>query len=390
MSQSWSDNDGVSALRSTAESLAALADAAASRRDFNPAAPASLAELPIQNLPAHIRFARIWEERGREFLARRVPRPCPLCGGEQRTPWFSTQDGYEYVICDRCAMVHIPDVVSLNVWDDYFKALPDARSHLRGQMEGTITENALTLNRERFGRYFSLLRDHGVTLDGARLLDIGTYTGGALKIAREFGMKPAGIEGLREAVDFCHERRPDLQVTLGHAESLDPAVFGGAFNVATMWETLEHTFDPMRTLALVREALAPGGVVMVTVPNASNIQVSMLREHCFFAYGGYQGIGHVNLFSPDTLRRALEASGFELMHVETEYGTDWRQILYYLQRRFERIYCYRNLVRQGEFMQNPDAELSVMLNWLSPALTRLENSLLAGPIMVAMARRKDA
>jgi hypothetical protein len=44
-------------------------------------------------------------------------------------------------------------------------------------------------------------------------------------------------------------------------------------------------------------------------------------------------------------------------------------------------------VRQGEFTENPEPELAVVLNWLSPALTRIENALLAGPIMLALARR---
>ena len=34
-------------------------------------------------------------------------------------------------------------------------------------------------------------------------------------------------------------------------------------------------------------------------------------------------------------------------------------------------------------------DLSILLNWLSPALTRLENACLAGPILVAIARRRS-
>jgi SAM-dependent methyltransferase len=370
-----------------ADSLSALAEAAAPRRDIGYASTPSPAELPIQDLPAHIRFARIWEQRRASVLAQRQTRACPLCGADARQVWFLSQDGYEYDICDRCTMVHIPAVVPLRVWDDYFSSLPEARTFLHAQMEGTITAAALEGNRTRFGRYFSLLRHKGIRLNGARLLDVGTHTGGALKIAAESGIDAAGVEGLREAVEFAHAYRPELRIALGHAEDFDPAVFGGQFDIVTMWETLEHTLDPLKALANARAALAPGGVLMVSLPNARNIQFSMLREYCFFAYGGYQGIGHVNLLAPDTLRRAFETSGFELVHLETEFGTDWRQIAYYLQHRFNRIYCYQNLVRQGEFTENPEPELAVVLNWLSPALTRIENALLAGPIMLALARR---
>jgi SAM-dependent methyltransferase len=389
MSPAWSDNDGVSVLKQLADSLSALAGAIPARRGIQPEADRARADLPIQDLPAHIRFARIWGERSAEVLARRHARACPLCASHERTTWFPTQDGYRYDVCEQCGMIYIPEVVPLAVWDQYFATLPEARQYLRSQMEGTITPEAVALNRVRFGRYFELIGDRGVTLAGARLLDIGTSTGGSLTVATELGLDVQGIEGLDAAVEFCHARRPELRIALGHAEELLPTAFGGHFDLITMWETLEHTIDPLRALQRAREALAPHGMLAVTVPNARNIQCSMLREFCFYAYGGYQGIGHVNLFTPATLRRALDETGFDLVYMETEFGTDWRQVAYYLQHRFERIYCFRNLVRRGEFMHAPEPDLAVVLNWLSPSLTMIENALLAGPIAVALARRRE-
>ena len=152
MRSAWSDNDGVSVLERLAGSLSALAGAIPSRRDTQAEAGAARADLPIQDLPAHIRFARIWAERGAAFLARRESRPCPLCGADGRMTWFPTQDGYRYDICEACGMVYIADVVPLPVWDQYFAELPDARAHLRAQMEGTITPPAVDANRARFGR----------------------------------------------------------------------------------------------------------------------------------------------------------------------------------------------------------------------------------------------
>lgn len=388
--RSWSDNEGVSVLSRLAESLAALADAVPARRDMPPAPDAPVTDLPIQDLPAHIRFARIWAERRARFLARHQSRNCPICASAERTTWFYTQDGYRYDICSGCGMIYIPEIVPLSVWDGYFAELPDAREYLQAQMEGTITPGALDANRQRVGRYFSLISDRGMALASARLLDIGTYTGGALKIAAEFGVDPYGIEGLEQAVLFCRERRPELRIAHGHAEQPNATTFGGRFDLVTMWETLEHTADPLLALRNAWKALRPGGLLAMTVPNARNVQCAVLREFCFFSYGGYQGVGHVNLFSPDTLRRALATSGFELIHLETEFGTDWRQVAYYLQHRFDRIYCYRNLIGNGEFTQSPEPELAVLLNWLSPALTRLENACFAGPIILAIARRLSA
>lgn len=386
---SWSDNDAVQALHDLADATDRLAAVLPARRSaIDPPAPAQDIELPIRNLPSHLQFARYWQQRGAAYLQQTRSRPCPVCRGTEASPWFSTQDGYRYDVCARCGVVFIPNVVPMEVWDSYFANLPDARASLERQMNAAVSPEIEMLNRKRFGRYFDVLQHHGAASRGARLLDIGTFTGGSLRVATERGLEAFGVEGLQEAVRFTQERFPGQRVALAHAETLDPGLFGGAFDLVTMWETLEHTFDPMAVLASAHAVMAPGGWLAITVPNAHNVQFSILRDYCFYAYGGYQGVGHLNMFTPATLEAALDASGFDVVHVETEFGTDWRQLLYYLQHRFDRIYCYRNLVRRGEFTSPPEPAISLILNWLSPALTRLENACLAGPIILNLARRR--
>jgi 2-polyprenyl-3-methyl-5-hydroxy-6-metoxy-1,4-benzoquinol methylase len=344
------------------------------------------APLPLQNLPAHLIFARHWETHRGDFLRRLTARPCPLCGAVDRSTWFHTQDGYRYDICASCGMVHIPEVLPLTVWDEYYAALPQALDCLREQMTRSVQDEAWARDQTRFGRYLSMLQSHGAAPEGARVLDLGSFTGAWLRVAGAHGLDASGIEGLAEAVRFARERFPDLHLEHARTEQLDPAMFGRTFEVVTMWETLEHTFDPVQSLRLAARVLGPRGWLALTVPNVRNVQFSALGQFCFYAYGGYQGTGHVNMFSPDTLERALDQAGFELIDISTEFGTDWRQVLHYLRQQFDRIHCYATLVRRGDQPDSPAPELSIVLNWLSPALTRLENACLAGPIVLALAR----
>jgi 2-polyprenyl-3-methyl-5-hydroxy-6-metoxy-1,4-benzoquinol methylase len=390
MARSWDDNEAVGALSALAGSVDQLAGVAAERPGLlsDEGAADAKAELPLQDLPAHLQFARLWAERRHHYLPRARKRSCPVCGAGDGHPWFRTQDGYAYVFCPQCSMVYIPEVLSMETWDAYFAELPHAREWLATQMAATLSGATDEHNQRRFGRYFDLLHTLGAIRPGARLLDIGTFTGASLQVARQRGLEAFGIEGLQEAVRFVNERRPDRRVALGHAETFARDVHGGQFALVTMWETLEHTFSPADALARAHDALAPGGWIAITVPNASNVQFSVLREYCYFAYGGYEGVGHVNLFTPDTLAALLDRQGFEVVHTETEFGTDWRQIAYYLQHRFARIHCYENLIRHGDIGRQPEGGFAILLNWLSPALTRLENAWLAGPIVVMVARRR--
>jgi SAM-dependent methyltransferase len=389
MAASWDDNDAVGALSAVATSVEQLASVAAARRSLlTHTTQSAAAELPLQDLPAHLQFARLWAERRDAYLPRARKRACPVCDAPPRPAWFHTQDGYAYVVCAQCSMIYIPDVLAMDTWDAYFNELPHAREWLSAQMAATLTGATADHNQRRFGRYFDLLVSLGALTRGDRVLDVGTFTGASLEVARARGLDAFGIEGLQEAVRFINAQRPERRIALDHAEAFPRDVHGGHFALVTMWETLEHTFSPRDALARAHAALAPGGVLALTVPNARSVQFSVLREYCYFAYGGYEGVGHVNLFTPATLTTLLDRTGFDVLHTETEYGTDWRQIAYYLQHRFERIHCYENLIRRGEFDRQPEGGLAILLNWLSPALTRLENALLAGSIALVVARRR--
>lgn len=385
-SASWSDNAGVGALDQLARALDALAAAVPARGRADEAVGRD-EPLPLQDLPAHLIFARHWESHRAEFLRQLTQRPCPLCGGDDRFVWFHTQDGYRYDVCRACGMVHIPELLPMPVWDEYYATLPVARDCLRQQMTRSVEVEAAARDRDRFGRYIALLREYGAAPPGSRLLDLGSFTGGSLRVAAEHGIEAFGVEGLAEAVRFARDRFPDLRLEHVQTERLDPGLFGGQFDVVTMWETLEHTFDPVESLRLAARALRPGGMIAVSVPNARNVQFSGLGQFCFYAYGGYHGTGHINMFSPDTLQRALREAGFDLVHLRTEFGTDWRQVLFYLRQQFTRIHCYTNLVRRGDVSDQAGPELAVLLNWLSPALNRVENACVAGPILIALARR---
>ena len=389
---SWRDNEGVAALRRLSEALERFAALAEERGSLDARQPGTgSADLPLQNLPSHVVFARVWEQRRSAYLARCQQRACPICRAPPGPSWFDTQDGYRYVRCHVCEMVYVPEFLPLDVWDEYFGGLPESAEHLRRQLDASVTDEAAVRDRDRFGRYLSALEKQGAKLSGARLLDIGSFTGASLRVAAEHGMIASGVEGLAEAVRFSRDRFPGIRLEHATAEQIEPGHYGkpfDPFDVITLWETLEHTVDPLRALRQAASLMKPGAWLALTVPNARNVQFSVLREQCFFAYGGYNGIGHINMFSPDSLRRALDAAGFTIRHLSTEFGSDWRQLLYYLQQRFDRIQCYRQLISHGAVNDAPGPELEVLLNWLSPALTAIENAAAAGPILFVMAQRK--
>lgn len=119
--------------------------------------------------------------------------------------------------------------------------------------------------QEKLAERFLLpfLRDAGVELTGASLLDVGCGDGGT---ARVFARHAARCVGL-DVGEFPWKDQTNLEFRRG--DILDPGVAGslaGAFDIVVMRDVIEHIGDKALLLRHVRSSLRPGGRVLVTFP----------------------------------------------------------------------------------------------------------------------------
>lgn len=82
----------------------------------------------------------------------------------------------------------------------------------------------------------------------------------------------------------------------------------GSFSVVTMFHVLEHLADPMAALEAAWHLLAPGGRVVVQVPNAACWQMLLLGER----WSGLDIPRHLIDFRAEDLEGLLEHCGFEV------------------------------------------------------------------------------
>ena len=98
----------------------------------------------------------------------------------------------------------------------------------------------------------------------AKLVEGGVGGGANLVYWQELGYTVKGLDVMAESVRYCEEvLRCDVQLH----DLQDPWPFAsGSADVIVTLDTLEHVEDPVRALRCAADVLAPGGLIILSVP----------------------------------------------------------------------------------------------------------------------------
>jgi 2-polyprenyl-3-methyl-5-hydroxy-6-metoxy-1,4-benzoquinol methylase len=153
-----------------------------------------------------------------------------------------------------------------------------------------------------------------------RLLDVGCASGAFLAEARASGFDASGVEPVPA---FARAARECLgaDVREGLIEDIDlPA---GDYDVITLWHVLEHLPEPISHLSRLADALSADGALALEVPNAA----SVTAEHMGQGWPSLEPNVHINQFTPNSLRHALERVKLEVCDLRTTTITPYVRFL---------------------------------------------------------------
>ena len=146
---------------------------------------------------------------------------------------------------------------------------------------------------------------------GGTLLDLGAAGGELGEAVREQFDRSIGFEHEIDCIASLRGRYD--AVVIGDLEKLRrlPA----KMNAIVIADVLEHLRDASTVLRLIREALAPGGRVFVSVPNIANITVRLGLLFGIFEYRerGILDNTHVRFYTLKTIRKDIENAGFRVV-----------------------------------------------------------------------------
>lgn len=132
---------------------------------------------------------------------------------------------------------------------------------------------------------------------------------------------------------------------------LDPHTNPVRFDAIVFADVLEHVPDPASVLRAIRPLLAPGGWIVISVPNVSHIDVrlSLLAGAFDYADTGLLDRTHLRFFTRKTLEQLLDEAGLVITDVRRTHARPFTTELGMRPEDFDRAMV-------DELRAEPDAE----------------------------------
>ncbi len=220
---------------------------------------------------------------------------CIACLGD-RTHCLTTRREYHVWRCTECGHGWVEPVADGESLERFYASKEAAE----GQYN--FPERSIRKQARRCFRWIHQAKmPHGV------LLDVGCGRGVHLEVARNFGWEVVGMDNSAIARNICAARGLAIYVSLDEIEKR----FGeAAFDVITLWETIEHSSDPMALLRRLRRLLRNQGVLALSTPNFN----SVVARADYANWHELRPPMHLHYFTPESLHKTLRQCGFHVFN----------------------------------------------------------------------------
>lgn len=228
---------------------------------------------------------------------------CNLCGADDASPYCKVGD-FQVVRCNACGLFYTNPRRPANETSDFY-----SEGYFVSKDPSTLGYDDYSSHCEGLKRVFSehLSRIEKYVRPPASIVDVGCAFGYFLQVAISQGWTAEGVE----ISAFASQMAQENTKARVHTGTLSDAQLPSAsYDVATMWDVLEHSYDPSAELVETSRILKPNGYLFMTIPNAGSLIARLMGIHW---YGFKAAAEHNYFFSKDTLGRMLSKTGFTLV-----------------------------------------------------------------------------
>jgi 2-polyprenyl-6-hydroxyphenyl methylase/3-demethylubiquinone-9 3-methyltransferase len=157
-------------------------------------------------------------------------------------------------------------------------------------------------------------------LEGKTALDVGCGAGLLCEPLARLGAKVTGIDASEDVIAVAREHAAAMGLAIDYRAG-DVQDLEGQYDLITSLEVIEHVAEPATFLRALAKRLAPGGLLILSTPNATGWSKLMM-----ITLG--EGLGRIpkgthdfdKFISPDRMKVLLADAGLKCLDVE---GIAW-------------------------------------------------------------------
>ncbi len=235
------------------------------------------------------------------FHARRLNPGLPIERLRDRVA-FSQNAPFRLVACRECGLVYRnPTERTFEVESTYERDCPPR------EMLQALHDVQRNSYRRQARRLHLMLRR------GAAVLEVGSYVGAFLAVARESGFSAAGVD-INPAIN-AFTRSLGFDVHDGELRDVNRE----RVDAVAIWNTFDQLADPRGAVIAAHARLRQGGVLAIRVPNGAFYRKWARRSgaiaRALLAHNNLLTFPYRWGFTPDSLSALLTASGFDTVSV---------------------------------------------------------------------------
>ncbi len=231
-------------------------------------------------------------------------RNCPVCENENYRIAFYKY-GFNHRICEECGMLYVSPILEEKYLEKFYR---ESKIY-DGVYKVMISESQRKFDEIKFNIGLNLIEKHLDKNQKRHLLDIGCFAGHFIEVAQEKKWDCIGMELNVNGTEACKSKGINIMET-----KLEDNTFNEkSFSLVTLWDVLEHLDEPKSIINTIHKILGDKGLLLILVPNGSSLAARILQEKCNM----FNGCQHINLFSPETLSRLLENTGYIILEKQS-------------------------------------------------------------------------
>ncbi len=231
---------------------------------------------------------------------------CPSCASTRSRALYEKY-AMTHQSCEECGTQYICPRPSAAMLKDFYVQSKNYEYWAKYIFPASREQRREAIFKPRAAIVAEALRESGIS--GGLLVEIGAAQGLFCDEIRKLGLfdRIVAVEPTPDLAAEC--RRLGFETIEAPWENLQ---LKERAHVIASFEVIEHLFDPGAFVRWCAETLTEGGHLLLTCPNIAGFETLALGQ-------ASDSIDHehINLFTPDSLRRLIEGAGFDVVRSST-------------------------------------------------------------------------